>query len=102
MFSKTREISKERLYNITYRIFNAVTFYLLFSFSILIVEICKGDYENRMMNGYIRFIIPHTINLIITVFTIILFIGDHNMIDDMMRLIIDSIIIFIILSFMYY
>jgi len=54
------------------------------------------------LDRYITFIIPHAINLIITVFTIVLFVGDHNIIDDMMRLTIDSIIIFAILIMLYY
>jgi hypothetical protein len=102
MFSKTREFSTERLFNITYRIFNAVLLYLMASFSILTLEMCRGEYDNRMIIGYITFIIPHAINLIITVFAIILFIGDHNIIDDMMRFTIDSIIIFAILIMLYY
>jgi len=102
MFYKTREFSTERLFNITYRIFNAVLLYLMASFSILTLEMCRGEYDNGTLNRYITFIIPHAINLIITVFTIVLFVGDHNIIDDMMRLTIDSIIIFAILSILYY
>ena len=102
MFSKTTEISAERFYNITYRIFNAVMLYFMFSFSILTIEICKGNYDNSTMIEYITFIVPHAINVLLTVFTIILFIGDYNMIDDMMRMTIDSVIIFAVLSILYY
>ena len=102
MFSKTKEISAERFYNITYRIFNAVMLYFMFSFSILTIEICKGNYDNSTMIEYITFIVPYAINVLLTVFTIILFIGDYNMIDDMMRMTIDSVIIFAVLSVLYY
>ena len=96
-------MSFRRFYLITGKICYAILFCLMMSISILIYKMCLNDkyYDGYHLRSYIRFITPHILNLFITVFVIVLFIGDIILIDNLMRFTTDSVIIFGILTLIY-
>ncbi len=103
MFIKTTEISLKRFYNIMYKVWSAVLFCFMLCISIMIVKLCRESATNGdHFKNYIVFVAPHVLNLVITVFVIILFIGDLTLLDYYLRVITDSVIIYGILSLMYY
>lgn len=103
MFMKTTEISLKRFYNIMYNVWSAVLFYFMLYISILIIKLCRESATNcDHFHNYIIFVALHALNLVITVFVIILFIGDRTLLDNYLRIITDSVIICRILSLMYY
>lgn len=103
MLTKTYEISLRRFYIITGKICYSILFCFMLSISILIYKMCLNDkyYDGYHLRSYIRFIIPHILNLFITVFVIVLFVGDIILIDKFMRFTTDTVIIFVILSLIY-
>ena len=103
MFYKTKEISFKRLYTISSKICCAILFYIMLSICIEIYKMCldNNQYDGYYMRHYIIFITPHALNLFITVFVIILFMGDIILMDELMRFTIDSVIIFSTLALIY-
>ncbi len=102
MFRLTTEISLERFYNISYRFSNIVLFYTMFKFSLAIIDVYKGNYYNYTIMNYIRLASPHAINLLITIFTHLLFLRNFTLIDKIVRFTSDTVIIIILLKYIYY
>ena len=96
------ECSFTRAKNILYRTMLYIIHYIIIRFVIMVLTAMNKPYIVYHMEKYMQFLIIMLINAISTATTIVIFLGNSQHIDDLLRYIIDGCIIGCILYILKY
>lgn len=96
------ECSFSRIKNILHKVLLYVIFHIAIRFVIMVLTVMKTPHIVYHMEKYTQFIIIILINAISTAFAIVIFLGNSQHLDKLLRYLIDGCIIGGILLYLYY
>lgn len=90
------ELTKKRFFTIIYKTGHCIMCSYLLSFSVYILDEAMCNNIEQSLKQYVYIVLPYVVNICATMLTIVILVGDTEIVDFVMKTTIDCLAIYIL------